>query len=77
MKANFDMFYQLVGTNPYVSEKFNTIEVFVFNAATRGGSANDIGIASAMGLYQGIFGLLLVVITNKLVKRYSKENALF
>lgn len=77
MKANFDMFYQMVGNNPYVGDQLQIIETFVFNAITQGGTSSDIGIATAVGLYQSIFGLVLITITNKLVKKYSSENALF
>ena len=77
MKANFDMFYQLTGNNPQVREPLMVIEVFVFRAITQGASVNDIGYASAAGLYQSLFGFITIVIANKLVKRYSRKNALF
>lgn len=77
MRANFDMFFQLVSNNPYIADNLQIIETFVFNAITQGGTSSDIGIATAVGLYQSLFGFVLITVTNKIVKTYSNENALF
>jgi putative aldouronate transport system permease protein len=37
----------------------------------------DIGMGSAAGLFQATFGLLLVLVTNFLVKKYKASYALF
>jgi putative aldouronate transport system permease protein len=37
----------------------------------------DIGIGSAAGLYQSVFGFVLIMVVNFLVKRKNPEYALF
>ena len=77
MRANFDLFYQLGGNNPYLRSTGEVIEVFIYRAISRGGTSNDLGVATAVGLYQSVLGLILILITNGITKKYSRENALF
>ena len=37
----------------------------------------NVGLASAAGFYQSIVGFFLVLISNGVVRKVSKENALF
>lgn len=37
----------------------------------------DIGMSSAAGFYQSIVGFALVLVSNLIIRRLSKENALF
>ena len=39
--------------------------------------AEDMGRGAAAGLYQSVFGFILVMTVNKIVKKISPENALF
>ena len=52
----------------------NTIDTYVYRALLLN---NDIGMASAAGLYQSIVGFLLVLGANLLVRKMDPENALF
>ena len=38
---------------------------------------NDIGMASAAGLYQSVVGFILVLLSNLAVRRIDPDNALF
>ena len=37
----------------------------------------DIGMSSAAGVYQSVVGFVLVLLSNLVVRKVSKENALF
>ena len=68
-RGNFDMFYQLVGTNGILFDMTDVIDTFTFRALIR---SNDVGMAAASGLYQSVFCFITISITNYLVKRYEK-----
>lgn len=73
-RGNFDMFYQLIGSNGNLFDYTDVIDTFTFRALI---SNNDVGMASASGLYQSVFCLLTIMITNLCVKKYDKDYALF
>lgn len=74
MKGNFELFYQLVGKNGALYEATDIIDTYVYRALMVN---YDIGMSSAAGLYQSVFGFLLVVTVNGLVKKYEASYALF
>ena len=51
-----------------------TIDTYVYNALMQQG---NIALSAAAGFYQSIVGFVLVVIANAIVRKYSKESALF
>jgi len=73
-KGNFDMFYNLVGTNGLLYGTTDVIDTLTFRALI---TSNDFGMSAAMGLYQSVLCFITVVIVNKLVGRYDKEYTLF
>lgn len=74
MKGNFELFYQLIGKNGYLYEATDIIDTYVYRALMVN---YDIGMSSAAGLYQSVFGFVLVVSVNALVKKYEASYALF
>lgn len=74
MKGNFELFYQLIGKNGTLYEATDIIDTYVYRALMVN---YDIGMSSAAGLYQSVFGFLLVVTVNGLVKKYEASYALF
>lgn len=74
MKGHFDLFYQIIGDNSMLYNSTDVIDTFVFRALVRN---FDIGMGSAAGLYQSIFGLVIVFTVNAVVKRLNREYALF
>ncbi|MNW12691.1 hypothetical protein D3C71_2104490 [compost metagenome] len=50
------------------------IDTYVYRALSVFG---DIGMSSAVGLYQSFVGLVLVVLANYVVRKINDENALF
>lgn len=73
-RGNFDMFYQLVGSNGILFDMTDVIDTFTFRALIR---SNDVGMAAASGLYQSVFCFVTIVVTNYLVRRYEKDYSLF
>ena len=71
---DFGLFYQIPQNSGELRAVTDTIETYSFRMLTVTG---DTGIAGAVTLMQSAVGFLLVVITNKIVKKYDKENALF
>jgi len=73
-KGNFDMFYNLVGTNGLLYNYTDVIDTLTFRALI---SSNDFGMAAAIGLYQSVLCFITIVVVNKLVGLYDKEYTLF
>lgn len=74
MKGQFELFYQLVGTNGNLYNATDIIDTYVYRSLV---SDFDIGLGAAGGLYQSIFGFVLIMSVNFFVKRKSPEYALF
>jgi len=74
VRGQFDLFYQLVGNQPLTYGTTDIIDTYVFRAVTE---SFDVSRGTAIGLYQSIVGLLLVLGSNLLVRRIEPEMALF
>ena len=73
-KGNFDMFYNLVGSNGLLYNYTDVIDTLTFRALI---SSKDFGMAAAMGLYQSVLCFITVILVNKLVGKYDKDYTLF
>lgn len=73
-RGDFQMFYQLVGNNGLLFDYTDVIDTFTFRALI---NSNDIGMASASGLYQSVFCFVTIMLTNYLIKRYDEDYSLF
>lgn len=74
MSSDFGLFYQVPMNSGALYNTTQTIDTFVYRAMMQ---LNDMGMASASGLYQSIVGLILVLIANAVVRKLSSEDALF
>ena len=72
--SDFGLFYQVPMNSGALFETTSTIDTYVFRGLLGSG---DLGMSAAAGFYQSVVGFTLVVLTNYLVRRFSKENALF
>lgn len=72
--SDFGLFYQVPMNSGALIDVTNTIDTYVYRGLTQ---LNNIGMAAAAGFYQSVVGFLLVLITNFVVRKISKENALF
>lgn len=72
--ADFGLFYQATMASSMLKETTEVIDTYVYNALLVTG---DTGLASSAGLLQSVVGFVLVISVNFIVKKFSKENALF
>ncbi|WP_256758091.1 sugar ABC transporter permease [Cohnella sp. WQ 127256] len=72
--SDFGLFYQVPMNSGTISSTTNVIDTYVYRGLLQLG---DIGMSSAAGLYQSLVGLVLVVLTNYVIRKINKENALF
>ena len=73
-KGNFDMFYNLVGTNGLLYNYTDVIDTLTFRALI---TNNNFGMSAAIGLFQSVLCFVTVVLVNKLVGRYDRDYTLF
>ena len=72
--SDFGLFYQIPRNSGALYDVTQTIDTYVYNALMQQG---NIALSAAAGFYQSIVGFVLVVIANAVVRKYSKESALF
>ncbi|MCJ8010221.1 ABC transporter permease subunit [Paenibacillus sp. KQZ6P-2] len=72
--SDFGLFYQVPLNSGALQSTTNVIDTYVYRALMNLG---DIGMSSAAGLYQSFVGFLLVFISNYVVKKINRDNALF
>ena len=72
--SDFGLFYQIPMNSPTLYSVTNTIDVFSFRALMKLG---DITMSSATGVYQSVVGFVLILIANFIIRKFSRDNALF
>ncbi len=72
--ADFGMIYAIIQDNSTLFPTTDVIDTFVYRSLRK---LNDFGMSSAVGLFQSVMGFVFVLIANGVVKKYSKESALF
>lgn len=72
--SDFGLFYQVPQNSGALYDVTNTIDTYVYRALM---SAGGIGRSAAAGFFQSVVGFVLVMSVNALVRKFSKENAMF
>ncbi|AIQ51365.1 ABC transporter permease [Paenibacillus sp. FSL R7-0331] len=72
--SDFGLFYQVPMNAGFISDTTSVIDTYVYKGLMVSG---DMGMASAAGVYQSIVGFILVLGANLVVRKVSKDNALF
>ena len=72
--SDFGLFYQVPRNAGALFDVTQTIDTYVYNALMQQG---NISLSAAAVFYQSIVGFVLVVAANAVVRRYSRESALF
>jgi putative aldouronate transport system permease protein len=72
--GDFQMFYSLIKDNGLLLETTDVIDTFVFRALRQTG---DPAGAMAVGVYQAFVGFVLVFGSNRIVKKFFPEGAIF
>ena len=75
MKGQFELFYQLVGNNGTLFSTTDIFDTYVYRITTT--QPLSMGLGTAAGLFQSLFGFSVIVLTNFLIKRKNPEYALF
>ncbi|WP_438445514.1 ABC transporter permease [Gorillibacterium sp. sgz5001074] len=74
MKGQFDLFYQLVGNNGLLYNTTDILDTYVYRSLK---VTFEIGMATAAGVYQSVFGFVLIMTVNWIIRRINDEYALF
>lgn len=74
LKGNLNMVMGLTNLNPVLFPTTDLIDVFVYRSGVRNG---EMAFASAISLYQSVFGFLFVIVANKIAGKFDKESTLF
>ena len=72
--ADFGMFYFLTRDSGTLYPVTDVIDTYVYRALRVTG---DIGMSSAVGLYQSVVGFVLVLASNFVVRRIDRDSAMF
>lgn len=72
--GNFGMIYALVGGNTLLYPTTDIIDTYVYRQLMELG---DLGMSSAVGLYQSVLGFIMVNIANWVTRKLSPESAIF
>ncbi|MDF2921490.1 MAG: sugar transporter permease [Paenibacillaceae bacterium] len=72
--SDFGLFYNVTLNSSLLYPATDVIDTYVYRSLI---DLGDIGMASAAGFFQSMIGFVLVLTTNGIVRRISKENSLF
>ena len=73
-RSDFGLFYQVTKNSGPLYDFTRTIDVYVYQALMKN---SDYGMSSAASVYQSIVGFCLILIANKVIKKYQESSALF
>ncbi len=73
-RADFGLFYFVPREIGQLFEATTVIDTQVYRMLKR---SADMGMASAVGLYQSVLGFIVVIISNAIVKKIDPENSAF
>lgn len=74
LRMDFQMIYFLTGNRSLLYPTTDVIETYMFRALRTNG---DYSVGAATGLAQGVFGCILAVLANRIVKWIDKSSSLF
>ena len=73
MGGDFGLFYQMPRNSGALYDVTDIINTYVY----RGLQAGDMSQTAAVGLFQSVVGMVLVLVTNTTIRKVSPENAMF
>lgn len=73
-RSDFGLFYQVPMNSGVLFDVTNTIDTYVYRGLMQ---SNDVAMSSAASFYQSIVGFICVISVNAIIKKISKEDAIF
>lgn len=74
LRGNFGLFWNVIGSNSLLFKTTDIIETYVYRSMLLNFNFTT---ASAVGLYQSVFGFILVMTVNWIVRKIDSDYALF
>jgi putative aldouronate transport system permease protein len=68
------LIYGIIGDNAMLFSTTDVIDTFVLRALR---TSSDLGMSTAIGLWQSVMGFVVVLFSNRFARRYESEGALF
>jgi len=72
--SDFGLFYQIPMNSGALYDVTTTIDTYSFRALM---TLGDVTMSTATGVFQSAVGFVLIVITNMVTRKYSREDSLF
>lgn len=72
--SDFGLFYQVPMNSGAIIDVTQTIDTYVYRGLM---NTANMGMSAAAGFYQSVVGFSLVMISNTIIRKMSKENAMF
>lgn len=72
--SDFGLFYQVPMNSGALIDATQTIDTYVYRGLM---NTSNLGMSAAAGFFQSVIGFTLVLLTNALIRRLSRENAMF
>ena len=73
-RGDFGLFYTVPQNTGTLFPVTDVIDTYIYRSLM---TLNNVGMATAAGLYQSVVGFVLVMITNKIIEKVSPDNAMF
>lgn len=72
--SDFGLFYQVPRNSGILYPVTRTLDVYVYNALMNN---NDFAMSSAASVYQAVVGFIFIMVANGVIRKISREDALF
>lgn len=73
-RGDFQMFYNVVGNNGMLFNQTDVIDTYVFRSLTQ---VQEFGMSAAVGAYQSVLNLCIILTVNGLTRKFQPDYALF
>jgi putative aldouronate transport system permease protein len=73
-RADFGLFYFIPNDTSFLYNATDVIDTYVYRSLRVVG---DMGMSTAIGLYQAVIGFILVLLANWIIKKINADNALW
>jgi putative aldouronate transport system permease protein len=73
-RGDFQMFYNVVGNNGMLFDQTDVIDTYVFRSLTQ---VQEFGMSAAVGAYQSVLNLVIILTINGLTRKFQPDYALF